>query len=355
MKKGDTLIEVAIAIGIFSMVAVTVIGVVSSSTSSAQSSLETTVTREIIDAQAEALRFIQSAYIAGGRANIYDENNVFQKYASVWDEITKYAINPDAVTNSAEANDILRFNPTTCADAFNRSRLSNQGAFIVNTRMLGNIDADRTSVKNMNKIIINARTDSGLFYETTTYPRILYKGLAGEATSEALLDDGYDTQVLRIEGIYIVAVKDSGTTIVSGGTGGSDVSIDERSAYYDFYIRTCWYNPGASTPSTISTVIRLQDPATINYGTEGAISKRLIITFDKNADDATGYMPTQSIKSGQSAYLLENGYAREGYRFIGWSVNKDGTGAIIEPSSLYTAPALSYNKSRTLYAVWEKL
>ena len=55
MRKGDTLIEVAIAIAVFSLVAIGVVSVVNGSTSSTQSALEVTVSREEIDAQAEAL------------------------------------------------------------------------------------------------------------------------------------------------------------------------------------------------------------------------------------------------------------------------------------------------------------
>ena len=63
-KRGDTLIEVMLAVGIFSMVAVAVVAVMSGGTSSAQTALETTLAREEINTQAEALRFIQSSYIA---------------------------------------------------------------------------------------------------------------------------------------------------------------------------------------------------------------------------------------------------------------------------------------------------
>ena len=44
IRHGDTLIEVAIAIAIFSLVSIGVVSVVSSSTSAAQSALEITVT-----------------------------------------------------------------------------------------------------------------------------------------------------------------------------------------------------------------------------------------------------------------------------------------------------------------------
>ena len=77
IKKGDTLIEVTLAVGIFSMVAVAVVAVMSNGTAGAQTSLETTLTREQIDAQAEALRFIHSAYIS-------DMEGLDGRYSKLW-------------------------------------------------------------------------------------------------------------------------------------------------------------------------------------------------------------------------------------------------------------------------------
>ena len=68
--RGDTLVEVSLAIGIFSMVAIAAVSVINGSTNGAQSSLESTITREEIDGQAEALRFIQSAYVSGGQVEV---------------------------------------------------------------------------------------------------------------------------------------------------------------------------------------------------------------------------------------------------------------------------------------------
>jgi type II secretory pathway pseudopilin PulG len=61
VKRGDTLIEVTLAVGIFSMIAVAVVATMSSGTTNAQTALETTLARAEIDAQAEALRFIQTS------------------------------------------------------------------------------------------------------------------------------------------------------------------------------------------------------------------------------------------------------------------------------------------------------
>ena len=85
-KLGDTLVEVTIAIGIFSMVAVAIVAVVSSGSSGAQSTLENTVAREEIDAQAEALRFIQATALT----ELGDKGT----NSELWQAIVKHAISP---------------------------------------------------------------------------------------------------------------------------------------------------------------------------------------------------------------------------------------------------------------------
>ena len=87
VKKGDTLIEVLLAVGIFSMIAISVVAVMSGGTSEAQLALETTLTREEIDAQAEALRYIHDSYIS-------DKNSENSNLPTVnlWKRITGNAI-----------------------------------------------------------------------------------------------------------------------------------------------------------------------------------------------------------------------------------------------------------------------
>lgn len=258
-KRGDTLIEVALAIGIFSLVAVAVVAVVSGSTSNAQSALELTLTREEIDAQAEAIRFIQTSYIAGGNVNV--QNNT--KYKVLWDQITKHAI--DLNNTSLNAKTILEYNPKTCDDVYKNNNLAKQNAFVIDTRNLGLEydskhnkfkDASGNSTVDINKIVVDSKTKDVSFIAATTYPRMFYKK-AGAEESDALLDRDTDTTLAAVEGIHVIAIKDNKSTVI--------INSSETSAYYDFYIRTCWYNPGASRPSTISTVIRLQDPSVIAY------------------------------------------------------------------------------------------
>lgn len=274
--KGDTLIEVALAIGIFSMVAVAVVAVVSGSTSSAQSALELTITREEIDAQAEAIRFIQSSYISGGISNIAGFSQ--EKYVNIWKEITSHALDPlvvnDYSTDAEFADAVLNYNPATCSELYdfsdnpNVNSIVRQNAFIINTRNLGAEDKAYTEYEGgtekfiEDNVVLSAATEKEIFQPTATYPRIMFNG-----NTDALYDSIYDedskyvSSIDRVEGLFVIAVKDKGSLVVVPNTN----KLETKSAYYDFYIRSCWFAPGAERPSTISTVIRLQDPAVIDY------------------------------------------------------------------------------------------
>lgn len=252
-RAGDTLVEVTLAIAIFSMVAVAVSAVVNGSTSGAQIALETTITREEIDAQAEALRFIHSSYIAGGQANEEGED----RYVNLWREIVKRA------KNRGESFDFV---PSTCAELYSGTNLNDQGAFIVNTRNLSFLGLDRSLPFDevMKQIIITPdTTDSGIFTVAATYPRVLYleSTQEGNYIDDTILGQSAGFTVDRVEGIYVIPIRDEDTTNVVDSTG-----IERKAAYYDFYIRSCWFNTGADRPSTISTVIRLYDPDVIDYG-----------------------------------------------------------------------------------------
>ena len=227
MKKraGDTLVEVTLAIGIFSMVAVAVVAVMSSGTSNTQTALETTLTREEIDIQAEALRFIHSAYLS-------NLNNPDNPYVKLWSNIVERAINP-----SVEGESYLTYAPTTCKNAMESETLENYG-FIINPLALS------TDTENA---YISYQGNEDKFFEASTFPRLVYD------TSEGTLLDT-PTELYHIEGIYVIAVQDESTTRMVNYSSGA-------AAFYDFYIRTCWYGSGSDTPTTISTVIRLHNPS----------------------------------------------------------------------------------------------
>lgn len=255
-RIGDTLVEVTLALGIFSMVAVAVVSVVSASTSSAQSSLESTVAREEVDVQAEALRFIHESYISGGQ-----NATANAKYVALWNAIVK-----NADKNNKE--NILHYAPSTCAELYDfggANSISKQNAFIINARAMGGIDstANKNASKLADKIVIRpTTTNSNIFAAATTYPRLVYDKKL-DTDEEVLYYDPNDysnnQKLYRAEGIFIVAVKDNSTTAIVNKKG----QVKNNVAYYDFYIRTCWFGVGESRPSTISTVVRLYDPSAI--------------------------------------------------------------------------------------------
>lgn len=63
-ERGDTIIEVLFAVAVFAMVAVGAMTIMNQGTAMAQRSLEVTLVRQQIDAQAEAIRYIHQAYVA---------------------------------------------------------------------------------------------------------------------------------------------------------------------------------------------------------------------------------------------------------------------------------------------------
>jgi len=360
-KRGDTLIEVALAIGIFSMVAIAVVSVMSGSMSSAQSALELTLTREEMDAQAEALRFIQTSYIASGDTNL--GNNT--KYAQLWHAITDRAKEPTA--------DILKFHPTSCTSLYSGSNLNKQGAFVINTRNLGynigNSGYVASDAVNIDDIIIKPKQDSrGIFSPAATFPRLVFKKKdkvnGGFIDDNTLLDRDNTSKLTAVEGIYVVPVRDNyTTTIVDGG------EIDDAvSAYYDFYIRTCWFATGATRPSTISTVVRLYNPDAI---VTDDFKDSIVLSFAPNDSDSVikvdRAMDSITLFPSETITLPgeEETFTRTGFDFVGWSTKRNstpaetragianGTAGFYEYGSQFTAPSRSRSGRVTLYAIWE--
>lgn len=227
MKTGDTLVEVMFAVAIFSLVAISAVAVMNSGLSNAQATLESTMARNEIDAQAEALRFIQSSYVAERR----DSDNTGY-YATLWHAITDRANDPE--------EKVTQYGPSSCSELYDNdssTNISKLKGFVINVRKLGlSDDAEESLVKQSEK-----------FFLPSTYPRIIYD-------DDALLDNLTSSEAQRVEGIYVTAVKDPGSTKVD------ESGIKQDTVYYDFYIRTCWYAVGKELPTTISTVIRLYNP-----------------------------------------------------------------------------------------------
>ena len=78
--------------------------------------------------------------------------------------------------------------------------------------------------------------------------------------------------------------------------------------------------------------------------------KNPIVTFDKNADDATGTMADQEFVTSRSQDLNACSFARAGYGFVRWTTQADGGG------DAYTdRQHIAISADMTLYAQWGKI
>lgn len=372
-KFGDTLVEVTLAIGIFSMVAIAAVSVVSASTSGTQNMLENTVTREEIDAQAEALRFIQAAYSASGEE--YNEKDETKgKYALLWSKLNDLSLDPKTEANENIIAKMTDNSPTTCNELYttrtetidtsvedvcpigetcdsNTTTITNNitipaadKAFIINTRALG-ASVSNTNINDdvINNIIVSPSNENNkkeVFRPAATFPRLIY----GDDTNTSYYDDSSNlisgsNQLAAAEGLYILGVKDGETTTIVQEDG----TINKTSAYIDFHIRSCWFATGATRPSTISTVIRLYNPDNVAIDKPNRNYKTIMY---ESGEDAEGSSIMQLI-SGNKAILIKNDnhFKRDGYTFIGW---KDGSGN----NYLEGAEINISSENITLYPIW---
>jgi|GEM_PF-209994 len=337
-RAGDTLIEVTLAVGIFSLVAIGVVAVMSGGTSSAQTSLEATLAREEIDTQAEALRFIQSSYIADKDSGI--DNNY---YANLWAEITKHAVTIDD-SNAA----YISGTPSSCADSYNNDIFSNN-AFIIDPRNLGSEDVGKT--------IVTAGSfgpdGQPILTQSTTYPRLIYNS-AQLSNQDSLVASNTANNLYRAEGIYIVAVADNKSTqIVQEIT--QDQTTTRTSAFYDFYIRSCWYGTTDETPSTISTVIRLYNPRSTSAISTNRDNRPITVYFMDNNGVRSSTLERLNVSSIQSGVIPEPDFAPpRGYVFEGWAQSDSAGSATYRPGDIYSYSDTS-NKIIELYPVYNHI
>lgn len=196
-QQGDTLIEVLFAVTIFSFIAVGGLAIMNQGSNTAQRSLEVTLVRAEIDAQAQTLRFIHDSYIAA-------YPNAVSGPAAEW---------PKIISNHAVAQ------ASTFGTCTPPAR-----AFIVNNKT--------ARLENSSKLTSVVPTYSQLRYAPTVPATV-------PATTTSVLNTA--------EGIWVEAVS---SQVVSG----------EKTGYIDFHIRACWDGTGQTVPVTLGTIVRLYEP-----------------------------------------------------------------------------------------------
>ena len=215
-QKGDTIIEVMFAFAIFALVAVGSLTIMNQGIAAAQRSLEITLVRAQIDAQAEAIRFIHQAYVA----SYQKDGAVPTGVAGEWVKMT------DTVTGKGSTNGASDFGVVDGSVCL--ASTPGQKPFILNARtatVWGSVPASSPSSGSLppfSQVIYNPPTDTD-----------------GDGDLESSINQAY--------GIWIEAVPSNAAS--SNGVG-----------FVDFHIRACWSGAGSNAPITLGTIVRLYEP-----------------------------------------------------------------------------------------------
>lgn len=202
--KGDTLVEVLFAVTVFSLIAVGSMSIMHQGTSAAQRALEITLVRQEIDAQAEALRFLNTSYVAAYQvhASNYPSDTAAGQWRIMQDSVIASGFT-SASNFGAEASC-----PTPPA-----------GSFILNVKKATFVPPS-----------------SGKLTSAQTFAQVRYDSTSNEIDSA--------------DGIWIEAIR---AATIAGNN-------QSTAGHIDFHIRACWESPGQSNPVTLGTIVRLYEP-----------------------------------------------------------------------------------------------
>lgn len=179
-------------------------------TAASQRSMEITLVRQQIDAQAEALRFMHDSYIAVYQPNItFNLNQTPTSPAEEWYEMS-----------------------SSIETAYNQGRVRAASDFNVNGQLCPTPPTDSFVIDPSN---VNYISSSASMQQTATaypFPQIAYNS---------------DGTFLSAYGIWIEPVR-------------SDDIPGENNGFIDFHIRACWQSLGLPVASTQGTIVRLYEP-----------------------------------------------------------------------------------------------
>lgn len=203
-QRGDTIIEVMFAVAVFAMIAVGSLSIMNQGVAAAQRSLEVTLVRQQIEAQAEAIRYIHDAYVA----NYQQGGPAPTGVAAEWTKMTVDRAEPEASPFGTVNGAVC---PTTVPGAH---------PFIVNPRV--------AAVWN-NAPLMSPPGNGSL----PPFSQVVYNA---------------DNSINQAYGLWVEAVP-------SGPQPGG------VARYVDFHIRACWASVGTDHPMTLGTIVRLYEPA----------------------------------------------------------------------------------------------
>lgn len=197
LQRGDTIIEVLLAVTVFSLVSVGSMTIMNRSANAAQQAIETTLVRQQVDAQVEALRASHQAF-----SRFLTEE---AREGSVW-------------RNLVHRIDEQTLEPISIADGC-PDQGSLREAFIMNPQSASIMTDDDNAVRSIQD------------ENAPVFPQVTYSDSEGTV--------GY--------GLWIEGQRER----------AESASINDA---YDFRVRACWFGPGASeAPMSLETTVRLYD------------------------------------------------------------------------------------------------
>lgn len=130
---------------------------------------------------------------------------------------------------------------------------------------------------------------------------------------------------------------------------GKAVAIEPNQFSREGYLFDGWsLTPTGGIDYTNNAQITISDPTTLYAVWKRNPDAWVKISFDKNADDATGTMDDQYMLKNKATALDANGFARDGFVFKGWAETAAGAAAFTDTQ------VISLNADKILYAVWEE-
>lgn len=195
-KKGDTLIEVMLAVSVFGVIMMGGLTLMNQGVSKTQHTLQLTMARNLMDSQAEALRYINASYLAA------HPNINAGTVADIWRQVK--------TLSKSSATDL-----STCPTD---SRSYPNNSFVINSRNMAILTSGGTSLT-----------------PATTYPRMIFN----KATDANQINRSENVGFAEAQGVWIEAIKGD--------------------KFYDFHIRACWRGNSSAAPTTLGTIVRLYD------------------------------------------------------------------------------------------------
>lgn len=201
-QRGDTIVEVMFAFAALSAIIVGGLAIMNQATAVALRSLQVTLVRQEVDAQADMLRYVHDAYLVAQDSEA----------GKVWAELKQ----PSRLTTVGTVTNRLHLAecpaPSSLTNAFALSWEENARA--QHMRVIRSSSPDFTAAD------VYSQTE----------------------------DRGDLVQYAKAHGIWVDLVR------VEGSSPNADTDA------YDAYIQTCWPSPFGSAPVTLNTIVRLYEP-----------------------------------------------------------------------------------------------